>query len=340
HSIAVRDLAVDGETTGSFVSDYFSSASSRSQLARAVAAIRSHGGRIGPVTLDIGGNDALNVRGPNHSRAEKLAALTTIRANLEAIVSTLQSELQVATSPGELVLLAYYEPYGDDDPDLWAMGRLNQTIADVGREYGLRVAEPYAAFVGVERQTTWMSCRCVIDIHPNDRGYDLIGDALASVTIGPAAADGNVVGVVRDATGAPVAGASVWYGGASVLTAADGSYRFNGVPAGVTLRFEAGDASNADLDGASLTLAPGQSVIQNFVLSVSDSGMALQSSASTRGVAGFARIGAAIVQAAGRAAAQAAHDRAAADLSRAKTGAAGLAGKATAAIAHLRRQIP
>src|SRR5581483_5332543 len=214
HDVSVRDLGVSGETTASFIGDYFTNAGSRSQLARALAAIRDHGAAIGPVTLDIGGNDALDVRGADHSAAEKLAALATIRQNLETIVFTLQRELRAANSPAELVLLAYYDPFGDDDPDLWAMALLNQAIRDVGAEHGLRVAEPYAAFVGVEQQATWMSCDCVINIHPNDRGYALLVDALAAVTIGQPAAVGSLTGMVRDPSGAPIAGAHVWYGGA------------------------------------------------------------------------------------------------------------------------------
>ncbi|HLZ68299.1 MAG TPA: GDSL-type esterase/lipase family protein [Dehalococcoidia bacterium] len=337
HAVSVRDLGVSGETTNSFIGDYFSNPDSRSQLARAVAEIRNHGAGIGPVTLDIGGNDALNVHGSGHSTAAKLAALATLRTNLETIVSKLESELRAADSTADLVLLAYYEPFGDADSDLWAMGRLNQTILDIAAEHGLRVAEPYAAFAGVEQQTTWMSCKCIINIHPNDRGYALLGDALAAVTIAPETAAGSLVGVVRNEAGSPATGVRVWYGGGSVVTDVDGAYRVDDVPAGMALHFAAGDEGDR-VAAASVTLRPGQSAIQNFVLS-SGLDAAAEPSGSTRGAAGFARIGAAIVRAAAHAAAQGARDHAAAGMDQARAGAAAIAGRAAAGIERL-RQLP
>jgi lysophospholipase L1-like esterase len=339
HAVSVRDLGVSGETTASFIGNYFTNTGSRSQLARAVAAIRDHGAAIGPVTLDIGGNDALDVRGPDHTAAEKLTALATIRSNLETIVATLQRELQTAGSPADVVLLAYYDPFGDDDPDLWAMALLNQTIRDVGAEYGLRVAEPYAAFVGVEQQTTWMACGCVIDIHPNDRGYALLGDALAAVTIAQPPPAGSLGGVVRDPSGAPIAGARVWYGGASVATGADGSYRLDSVPAGVALHVEAGASAGRADATAIVTLRPGALAIQNFVLDGTSDGGSAPAEGDTHGIAGFARIGAAIARAAARAAAEGARARAAAGVDAARAGVEGLAGRAAAGIERL-RQLP
>ncbi len=338
-TVSVRDLAVSGETTASFIGDYFTNAASPSQLARAVAAIRDHGAAIGPVTLDIGGNDALDVRGPDHTTAEKLTALATIRANLETIVATLQGELRAAGSPADLVLLAYYDPFGDADADLWAMALLNQTIRDVGAEYGLRVAEPYAAFVGVERQTTWMACACVIDIHPNDGGYALLGAALAAVTIAQPPPAASLAGVVRDPSGAPIAGARVWYGGASVPTAADGSYRLDGVPAGAALHVEAGLSAGTVDAAAMVTLRPGALAVQNFVLDGTSDGGAAPAEGDTRGIAGYARIGAAIAKAAARAAADGARQRAAAGVDAAQAGVADLAGRAAGGIARL-RQLP
>ncbi|GEM_PF-3025481 len=338
-TLSIRDLGVTGETTTSFIGDYFTNPESRSQLARAVAAIRDHGANIAPMTLDIGGNDALNVRGDGHAPDEKLAALATIRVNLETIVSMLQTELQAAGSPAELILLGYYEPYGDSDPDLWALGQLNQTILDIGAEHGLPVAEPYAAFVGVERQTTWISCRCIINIHPNDRGYALIAAALAAVTVASPPATASISGIVRDANGNPAAGRRVWYGGGSVRAGADGAYRIDDVPAGVALRFAAGDGPTGDETDASVTLAPAQTAILNFTLRAGDTGAVPDASGSTHGLAGFARIGRAIAKAAARSAAQSARERAAAEIGRARTGAADLGGKAASGVARL-RQLP
>lgn len=299
HDLTVRNFAVNGETTTSFIGDYFTNPQSRSQLARAVAEIRAHGARISPLTLDIGGNDALNARGPRHTRDEKQAALARLADNLETIVSTLRGALRAAGASAEPVLIAYYEPYGADDPDLWAFARLNQIIRDTGAAHGLRVAEPYAAFTGVERATTWMACKCVIDIHPNDRGHRLLADELARVTLGPQPRGATLSGAVRNAAGGPVPGATVWYGGAETTADRNGAFQLTDLPAGAALTFSAADPVSGAASSATLTLAPGEARTQAFVLA--DNGRhdgAADPAGSMSGARGYAGIVGAVIRAA------------------------------------------
>lgn len=255
--VQVKDLGVPGETSDSFVGDFFTNRGSKSQLARAVAEIHLHGGTINPVTLDIGGNDALNARGPSHGDDEKQAALDRFRANLETIVAALQDALQASGSGGRLILLAYYDPYGQDDPDLWGFARLNQAIRDVGAEYGVRVAEPFTRFAGAESRLTWIDCRCPLNVHPNDRGYTLLADALAAVSFWPPATDGSIAGTVYGPDGSPAADAWVWYGDGLTQAGGDGSFRFDDVGAALGLRLEATDADGALLGDAGVDVTPG-----------------------------------------------------------------------------------
>ncbi len=298
HAVSVRDLGVNGETTDSFIGDYFTSTASRSQLAHTVAEIRAHGRSISPVTLDIGGNDALNVRGSGQSQEEKLAALDDVRHNLERIISTVQAELAAAGSHADLVLLAYFEPYGQDDPEAWGLARLNQIIREAGAAHGLRIAEPFALFAGKERNNTWVSCRCIIDVHPNDRGYGMIAAELARVTYIPAATTGTIAGTVRDSGGRPVSGATVWYGGGVRQTDRSGRFGFEDVGAGAPLRFSAYNGATGEGGDATITAVAGQSTLRDLSLSPghagTDAGTGL---ARSNTPFGYGRIIAAVIEA-------------------------------------------
>ncbi len=305
-SVTVKDLAVNGETTASLIGDYFTNPASKSQLARAVAAITGDGAKIGAITLDIGGNDALNHHGANHSTAEKQQVLAQAHANLLAIVSTLLTAVGSSGSAPRITLLGYYDPYGPSDPDLWALGALNQTIADTATQYGLGFAQPYAAFAGSEKSLTWIACSCPLNIHPNDQGYTLLANALDAATGGAAHATGSLTGTVRDSNGATVVDATVWYGGGSVLTDGNGVYHLDGVTAGVSLTLGAYSGDPTTSATVSTVAAAGTTLTQDFTLSGAAGAPAVyQQITNTR--AGYASVVGALVRASiGQAAQQAA----------------------------------
>jgi lysophospholipase L1-like esterase len=291
--IQVKDLGVAGETSDSFIGDFFTNRTSKSQLARAVTEIRAHGSAINPVTLDIGGNDALKVRGTGPGVDTKQAALARFRANLEAIVASLQDALHAAGAGGKLILLAYYDPWGQADPDLWGIARLNQAIRDVGSEYGVRVAEPFTAFVGSEPQLTWVNCRCPIDVHPNDRGYTLLAGALAAVSYWPQAPAGSVAGTAYAPDGSPAAGAWVWYGDGLTQADAYGGFRFDGVGATSGLRVVAIDADGSLVGEADVDVSAGNIAGVEIDLEP-PAGASPQTAVPGNDVSGYARIAQAI----------------------------------------------
>lgn len=171
--IATVNLAVPGETTGSFVSR---------QLPRAIALIREARGRglvVSPITIDIGGNDLRNVEraGP----AERAAAVEAARRNLARILD----ELRAAAGPAaDIAVMTYYNPYGGDPAveggDAYWVERLNEAVRAEADRRGVAVADTYPAFAGGRFYThTFILFG---DIHANPQGHQLIAETfLASL---------------------------------------------------------------------------------------------------------------------------------------------------------------
>jgi lysophospholipase L1-like esterase len=167
--IAIRNVAVPGETSVSIL---------RAQLPRALGIIeeeRAAGRRVSPITIDIGGNDALAVeRAPNDVRE---AAIARIERN----IGTLLDQLIAATTEdgqrtADIVIMTYYNPFpGDEsDPDsaaYWGV-RLNEAIARVAEERGVAVADISDAFAGGNvYRYTYIAAG---DVHANADGHALI----------------------------------------------------------------------------------------------------------------------------------------------------------------------
>ena len=73
---------------------------------------------------------------------------------------------------------------------------------------------------------------------------------------GPAAATATVSGVVRDATGAVVEGASVKIGGATATTGADGRFELENLPVGNATILTSAPLFDARSENVSLTREP------------------------------------------------------------------------------------
>ncbi len=165
--IETVNLAVPGETTGSFVGR---------QLPRAVALLREARGkglRVSPITLDIGGNDLRNVE--RAGVAERAAAVDTARRNIARILD----ELQAAAGPAaDIAIMTYYNPYGGDPSleggDAYWVEQLNQAIREEAGRRGVAVADVYDDFTGGRFYThTFILFG---DIHANAQGHRLIAE--------------------------------------------------------------------------------------------------------------------------------------------------------------------
>jgi lysophospholipase L1-like esterase len=172
----LSNLARPGETSGSI--------RSQGQLASGLAAIN------GPtdtrvVTIDIGGNDALQ-----NLCADWSASSCALRSNVSATLADLQAAL--AADPGDerLIAMLYYNPgtgtASESSYDSKLLGAnqafsctdtgsdlgVNEIIAQEAAVHGALVANPYPAF-----KSAGQSFIASDHLHPSDAGHAAIADA-------------------------------------------------------------------------------------------------------------------------------------------------------------------
>lgn len=176
------------------------------QLERAVAFIaaeRAAGRVVSPVTLSIGGNDAVGVILPG-STTTVTAALALYRANLSEALDRLLGVLtEGGARTGDLIVQNYYNPYpglastppynlllGSVNPDS-DLPRFNQIIAEEAAARGVPVADVYTPFLGREAQYLYVQrpypsnpfgltpdqLRASFDFHPRPAGHQAIAAA-------------------------------------------------------------------------------------------------------------------------------------------------------------------
>lgn len=169
--IAIRNVAVPGETSASIL---------RAQLPRALRIIekeRAAGRRVSPITIDIGGNDALAVeRAPNDARA---ATIIRVERNIALLLDQLiAATTQDGKRTADIAIMTYYNPFPGDETDpasaaYWS-ARLNDAIMRVAAERGVAVADIRAAFAGGNvYRYTYVAAG---DVHANADGHALIAE--------------------------------------------------------------------------------------------------------------------------------------------------------------------
>ncbi len=149
-----------------------------------------HQGRVSPVTLEIGVNDVIGdwnsttcSVGPNAN-----ADLATMDANLTGTI--LPELLKALATPrgakaGDLHLLNYYNPYAQIcSNSAWFVHVLNDHLQADAAQYRIPVVDVYSAFGGDADMAshicdyTWMCDSRFHDIHPTNKGYGIIADAV------------------------------------------------------------------------------------------------------------------------------------------------------------------
>ncbi len=198
--IQLKDIAVPGETTTSFVGG---------QLAAAEAFLTAHPGHVPLVTIDIGGNDVGGCAPGNASCI--VAGLAAIDRNVPIIVAGLTAAAGPET---RFAMMTYYDPF----LEYWVTGPSGQTIAKQSlpnvdslnatlvRDFGARfvVADVAKAFStddmadivstpnhGMLPDDVAVICRLTggcdhgFDLHANGLGHQLIADTFfAAITAG------------------------------------------------------------------------------------------------------------------------------------------------------------
>ena len=195
--LSLANLAVSGETSTTFING--------GQLEAAIAAITDPETDIAVVTLDIGGNDLLDLLGsvpcaldPTGLDCQMIIAdaLTTFVGKYIASIVTLTGAL--AADPGEesVLVMTYYNPFDgtgsvfEAPVDVALLGTdgvidcaanadpanvgLNDLIACIGSSFGAIVVDTHPLFDDEALELTHIAEG---DIHPNNDGYAVIANA-------------------------------------------------------------------------------------------------------------------------------------------------------------------
>ncbi len=182
------NLGCPGETSTTFFTGGCPAAPSGSapQLASALAYLRAKAGTVSPVTLDIGANDLLPDIDPTTCTINQVkfaTDLATLDANLtQVILPQLHAALTVnGQLTGDLVMMNYYDPFQNICPNTvpFVEGE-NQHLANDVSGFG-SIVDVFDAFGGAKVPNphickyTWI-CSSFHDIHPMDKGYEVIAD--------------------------------------------------------------------------------------------------------------------------------------------------------------------
>jgi lysophospholipase L1-like esterase len=175
-----------------------------SQLVPATAFLKAHQGHIRLVTIDIGGNDVLEValQGLSNlpaTEAKLPAIYTTFRSNLDVIFQ----ELRAAAPHARIVASTQWNPLGGlGSPPLpagfsaaaqAALDDINGTVQSEAPKYNIKVADAAKvmnAYPGGGVQLSYVIQTALTgtpDIHPTPKGHRIWGNTILKTVFGPSA---------------------------------------------------------------------------------------------------------------------------------------------------------
>lgn len=198
--VQVTNYGCPGETTSSYLSTCLWHAAAglplhdtytTSQEAAALAFLRAHPGQVSPITIDLGGNDALNlIHGCGFNSTCIGGGLPTVLQTVTTNMTTILAELRAAAPRSEIIVMEYYNPLyvvplvGPGTDTL--VGELNNAIGAAAIPSGARIAKTFPVINGNPTFPSEFAAVCGLtgmcfpapgnDIHANDAGYALIAD--------------------------------------------------------------------------------------------------------------------------------------------------------------------
>jgi lysophospholipase L1-like esterase len=197
-----------GETTDSFINgpcQYqllfalhhpYSGGPASSQLSDALAYLNAHRGRVSPITLDIGANDALGViKGVCNLEPLCIAGQApALFAHIAGNLGTILAQVRAKAPNAQIIVLGLYNPFGSTIAGADQLtAQLNAVMAKVAAGAGARFANPLPLFNppgALEQPTICLltnMCTPLVDIHPTDLGYAVLaGTILAQYSFLPA----------------------------------------------------------------------------------------------------------------------------------------------------------
>lgn len=185
-----------GETTESFIKGPcayqlafplhhpYAAGPGSSQLSDALAYLEAHPGRVNPITIDIGANDALGlIEGACKLEPACIAAgAPAVFAKVGGNLALILGQLRAAAPHAQIVVLGLYNPFGETIAGGDALtAKLNEVMAGVAAGVGARFADPLPVFNppgALEAPTICLltnMCTPLRDIHPTDLGYAVLG---------------------------------------------------------------------------------------------------------------------------------------------------------------------
>ena len=221
----VINLAIDGETTGSFTSNagrvapvqgrddrplqlenlnYTTSPSSQSQLfASAVASQAAVGNPVSTITVTLGFNNLAALT--SLPTAQALAAAPAALAAYQTQYAGILANVRTLTPNADLYLLGYYNPFPADPaspgaPIFNQYGmQLNAIIQALAGQYGAHYVDIAPAFVGREAELTYLDeqphgfvrsgafggIEPIGNVHPNEAGYAVIASRIEAASAVP-----------------------------------------------------------------------------------------------------------------------------------------------------------
>lgn len=182
--VSVENLAVSGETASSFISG-----GQRDRFQDSVAQARLGGSSIALVTVSLGGNEMLNLRG--RTQAQRQAGLDSFVNQIATVLTTVRDEVGLDTP---VVATTYYDLTDGDaavaGSDAWWVARFNEVIRSAATEHGIRVAEVGGLYRGRISDYT----HAPYDVHPTNAGHLAIARAVwAALEVDTAAPTVNVL---------------------------------------------------------------------------------------------------------------------------------------------------
>ena len=192
----LANLGCPGETSSTFINGWCPYPFMRkyayvgSQLAAAVAYLKSYRGQVSPVTLDIGAGDIQ--KDIDTGSCAISSGFTAHLEGIDADVHTILTQLRAAMTvnghmTGDIVVMNYYDPDQNICPNTVPYIRLlNRHLASEVQGYGT-IIDVFDAFggAGVPNSDicadTWM-CSIFKDIHATNQGYGVIAGAFENGT--------------------------------------------------------------------------------------------------------------------------------------------------------------
>jgi lysophospholipase L1-like esterase len=165
------------------------------QLADALAVLNEPGANVSPITLDIGGNDALNACGPGKPACTP-TQIATLYGEIALRTGSILGQLRAAAPHASIVLLGYPNTFPTVVPDA-AAAALNSALASAAASAGASFANPLPLFNpsvitgGPESQDIPVICAftgmcpggtfnpLTGDIHPSKLGYRVLAGVVA-----------------------------------------------------------------------------------------------------------------------------------------------------------------